>query len=62
MATGWFLPGGAFHQRPTLGGSLPQSLASLTKFLTIFSKIFLHLWKFPVISQMRTNSSGISGI
>jgi len=41
---------------------LPPSLTSLTKLFKKFFTFFLHRWEFPVISQMRTNSSGISGI
>jgi len=44
-----------FVGREELLTPLPLSLSSLTKLFTISQKIFLHLWKFPVISQLRTN-------
>ena len=40
---------------------LPPSLSLLTNFFHAFPKNFLHLWKFPVISHLRTNFTEMPG-
>ena len=51
-------------RRPS-GESAGAGITSVPTLLTEnfhnFSKIFLHLWKFPVISQLRTNFAEMPG-